>query len=97
MRIKTDPTPHPKLADPVALRRAQGTPSQGGAPGEVKQVAASSDSVKVTLSAKARELAATSEADSDFDQAKVERLRASIDRGDFKIDAQAIAQKIVED
>ncbi len=97
MRIKTDPTPHAKLADPAALRRAQAAPTQGGAPGEVKQVAASSDSVKVTLSAKARELAATADTDNDFDQAKVERLRASIDRGDFKIDAQAIAQKIVED
>lgn len=94
MRIKTDPTPQPQV-NPAALRRAQGPQPQQGGPHEAKPVTAGTDSVKVTLSSKARELAAASE--SDFDQAKVERLRAALEKGELKIDPQAIAAKIVED
>ena len=49
------------------------------------------DSVKVSVSAKAKELASQSQ----IDEAKVSRLREQISSGQFKVDARAIAQKLV--
>ena len=49
------------------------------------------DSVKVKLPARARELSDQS----SVDTAKVDRLKAQIASGDFKVNARAIAQKLV--
>lgn len=48
-------------------------------------------SVKLNVSAKARELAEQSK----VDDAKVARLREMVEKGELKIDARAIASKIV--
>jgi len=52
------------------------------------------DAVKVTVSAQARELA--NRAGASFDAAKVDRLKSAIDGGSYKVDARAIADRVVE-
>jgi flagellar biosynthesis anti-sigma factor FlgM len=69
--------------DAKANKSAAESPSAAGSP----------DSVKVTISSKARELAGTRES---FDAAKVARLKEKVESGELKIDAQAIAHKIAE-
>ncbi len=61
--------------------------------GKTKPVRAEghSDSVKVSVSDEARALHAKDQ----VDEAKVARLKESISNGTFKIDSQAIADKIV--
>jgi flagellar biosynthesis anti-sigma factor FlgM len=51
------------------------------------------DSVKLQVSDKARELALSAQKD----EARIEKLRQSIADGTFKVDAHAIAAKIVGD
>jgi negative regulator of flagellin synthesis FlgM len=51
--------------------------------------------VRVNVSSKARELAAS--AGSVEDSAKVSRLKDAISNGTFKVDAQKVAAKIAED
>ncbi len=58
-------------------------------------MSAPQDAVKVTVSAKARELAETPAAP-DFDDAKVSRLRSAVEGGTFQIDSAKIAERIVE-
>ena len=94
MRIKPDQNVRPELADPGAVRRAppQATPADD-AKGATR---VASDSVKLTVSSRAKELAAAPPA--DFDQAKVDRLKAALDAGQLRVtDPQALAQKILED
>jgi flagellar biosynthesis anti-sigma factor FlgM len=55
--------------------------------------AESQDGVKVTVSAEARELAAR--AQNGVDHAKVERLRSAVEGGTYKVDAGAIAARMV--
>jgi flagellar biosynthesis anti-sigma factor FlgM len=50
--------------------------------------------VKITLSAKAQELADAHAAAGGVDEAKVGRLRSAIEAGTFKIDTQKIANRI---
>lgn len=50
-------------------------------------------SVKVNVSAKAREMSQKA----TVDEAKVARLKDQIEKGEFKVDARAIAAKIVGD
>lgn len=59
--------------------------------GDAHKAQAGHDSVKVNVSAKARELASQSQ----IDEAKVSRLREQIASGQFKVDARAIATKLV--
>ena len=66
--------------------------ARDGSTGAAKQQPPAS-SEKVTLSAKARELADKSAA---ADSQKVDSLRAAIQNGTFKIDHAAIANKIVD-
>ena len=56
--------------------------------------AASPAGEKVTLSAQAQELAAKAAANTD--DAKVQKLTAAVQNGTFKIDAHAIANRIVD-
>jgi flagellar biosynthesis anti-sigma factor FlgM len=55
---------------------------------------ATADAVKVTLSAKARELDSAQSADAS---PKVQRLRAAVESGQLPIDADKIAARIVGD
>lgn len=59
--------------------------------GEAHKAHPGHDSVKVNVSAKAKELASQSQ----VDEAKVARLKEQISNGQFKIDARAIAHKLV--
>lgn len=58
----------------------------------VDDTQAASDNVHV--SARGRELAM--KADHEVDSARVERLRASIEAGEFKIDARRIADRMIQ-
>ncbi len=95
MRVKSDGyiggAPGAAAGASAKAREAQARSAQeaGGAQSE------SNESVKVTVSARARELAATQAAD-HVDEAKVVKLRTAIDDGTFKVDAHKIAQKIVD-
>lgn len=95
MRVKTDGyignTPGAASTASAKAREAQARSTQeaGGALGE------SNESVKVTVSARARELAATQQAD-HVNEAKVVKLRTAIEDGTFKVDAHKIAQKLVD-
>jgi negative regulator of flagellin synthesis FlgM len=72
----------------------QGAATKGGAPaGQAAPPPPPAAGEKVTLSAKAQELA---EQASTADANKVSQLRASIENGTFKIDPRAIANKIVD-
>lgn len=65
--------------------------ARDGAAGAQQPETASAE--KVTLSAKARQLADKSAA---ADSQQVERLRSAIDGGTFKVDRAAIAKRIVD-
>jgi flagellar biosynthesis anti-sigma factor FlgM len=77
---------------------AQGDKSVQPNPGEKAGAASASqataDAVKVTLSAKAREL---DQAQAPEASAKVQRLRAAVESGELPIDTDKIAARIVGD
>jgi negative regulator of flagellin synthesis FlgM len=81
-----------KTAVETAKKAASPAPSStadsasGAATGQVGE--------KVTVSAQAQELAAKAAADAD--DAKVQKLTTSLQNGTFKIDAHAIANRIVD-
>lgn len=79
-----------KHVDVGAARSTQteGTQSQKGR--EVQEPPP--DAVQVSISERAIRLANKSDVDVD----KVNRLRGAMDRGDFQVDADKIAQKIVD-
>ncbi len=54
----------------------------------------SAEDVHVRVSAKGREL--SMKADGEVDSARVERLKASIESGEFKVDAQRIADRMLQ-
>lgn len=62
--------------------------------------ASSSDSVKVDLSARAKDIQRAKElatAAPEVDQAKVEKFQKLIDEGKYKVDAKAVAEKMLEE
>lgn len=52
------------------------------------------EDVRVQVSARGRELSLKS--DHDVDSARVERLKASIESGEFKVDARRIADRMIQ-
>lgn len=79
---------------PAALK-STGSPEargQGGATTEVRDE--SKDSVRLSISTRAREL---SQANAGIDTAKVERLKSLVEKGEFKVDPQAVANGIVNE
>jgi flagellar biosynthesis anti-sigma factor FlgM len=72
-------------------------PVEGKKPAEpVSSVNAESEApVKVTVSARAKELSRTG--GGGVDQAKVERLKAALAQGTLKLDAKLVASRIVEE
>ena len=71
----------------------QGAATKGTPAGQAPATSQPAAGEKVTLSAKAQELADQA---SSADATKVSQLRASIENGSFKIDPRAIANKIVD-
>lgn len=62
--------------------------------------ASNGDSVKVDLSARAKDIQRAKEvamASPEVDQAKVDKFQKLIDEGKYKIDAKAIAEKMVQE
>lgn len=58
------------------------------------------DSAKVELSSRAQDIKKAKELatpNAGIDEAKVARLQAMIDKGEYKVDAQAIADRLVDD
>jgi negative regulator of flagellin synthesis FlgM len=76
-------------ATPAEQRRAQPTGKDGKT-----QAAPTEASAKVELSAAASLLAAQGNT-ADFDAEKVERIAQAIRDGQFKVDAEAIADKLI--
>ncbi|AZZ35750.1 flagellar biosynthesis anti-sigma factor FlgM [Bdellovibrio sp. qaytius] len=62
--------------------------------------ASNTDSAKVDLSARAKDIARAKEiamASPDMDQAKIEKFQKLIDDGKYKVDSKAIAERMVEE
>lgn len=87
-----NPLDKPGLA-PVAANR--GKPADAGKSG----AATSAGSSTVALSTAATALLSNSEAigvaSADFDQAKVDRISTAISQGQYKVNAEAIADKLL--
>jgi negative regulator of flagellin synthesis FlgM len=80
----------PKLAAQTAQEQRRATPA--GTDG--KTTASAEASTKVELSAAASLLAAEGNT-ADFDAEKVQRIAQAIRDGQFKVDAQAVADKLI--
>lgn len=78
---------------PTSTDAAESRPVREGAQGTTAAVSAASPPVTVTMSDKAREL---SSAASDASAAKVANLQQAVANGTFKIDPQAIANRLVQ-
>ena len=77
------------------VQKAQTVP---GATDDSKRVARTDGSAtKVTISDEAKRLAATSGAEAPSSADKVAALQDKISRGDFKVDSQVVAQKMVDE
>jgi negative regulator of flagellin synthesis FlgM len=71
------------------------TPANTRSSGEAAAVASTEASAQVALSSTAASLLSGSTNAAEFDSAKVERISQAIEKGDFKIDAGAIADKLI--
>jgi len=71
------------------------TPANARSSSEAAAVAPTEASAQVALSSAATSLLSGSTSSVEFDSAKVERISQAIDKGDFKVDAGAIADKLI--
>lgn len=81
---------HRMAISPVGAARPVGRAEQTSAP-----TAASTQAAQVTISARARDLA-TESAERGVDVQKVEALKQRIAEGQFRVDAQAVASRMIE-
>lgn len=72
--------------------RSPASAAEGAAKGAL---AASTAGVPVTVSITAQALSQTSRTTGDFDAGKVKAVRAAIDKGEFSVNAEAIADKLL--
>jgi negative regulator of flagellin synthesis FlgM len=79
----------PAVAPASAERKADSAKTAGTAP------AGGEASAKVALSPTAAALATGAVAEGSFDQAKVERIAQAIREGNFQVNADAIADKLI--
>lgn len=91
MKIGSTSTP---AADAAALARANAEAGAAAAKARGTAGASSADATSVQLSSAATGLLAAA-ATPEFDAAKVERMRQAIADGSFKVDAAAIADKLI--
>ncbi len=68
-------------------------PPQAAGPVASSEAHTGSEAAKVTISAEARALAAGSE---HFDPKKVEALKEKVDNGNYKVDAHAVARRLLD-
>lgn len=71
------------------------TPATPRSPADTAASAPVEASAQVALSSAATSLLAGSPAATEFDSAKVERIAQAIEKGEFKIDAGVIADKLI--
>lgn len=71
------------------------TPATPRSPTEAASAAPVEASAQVALSSTATSLLAGSPANAEFDSAKVERISQAIEKGEFKINAGVIADKLI--
>ena len=71
------------------------TPANTRSSTETAAVASTEASVQVALSSTAASLLSGSTSAAEFDSAKVDRISQAIEKGEFKIDAGAIADKLI--
>jgi len=91
MRIPGKPDAADRAAR-TARSTSIGTKAKSSAPKKDSAAQGGGKGVSASVSAKARSLADQK----GMDVAKVERLRELIDSGDFKIDAELIAERILQ-
>ena len=81
----------------LAAKQAKSPVAPSAAEGAAKGAqAASAAGVPVTVSTAARSLDQTARASGDFDAGKVKAVRAAIEKGTFSVDAEAIADKLLD-
>ena len=96
-----------KIGNPLDLVRT-GAPAAGAgspdtakakakakAPAVMAEPARDGSSAKVKLSGGLATLKGTADADGAFDAKRVEQLKAAIGNGSFKVDAEAVASKVI--
>lgn len=89
--MKIGPLNKPQPVDPALTERK--TPGKPGGP-SARNSAAAEGGVKVAISAQATTLAADA-GDGSFDAAKVARVSQAIKDGSYKVNAEAIADKLI--
>jgi negative regulator of flagellin synthesis FlgM len=95
MKIGQKPELPGALAQTGPAKQARTAVANGAAEGAAKGTAAASAAgVPVTVSTSARSLDPT--ARGDFDAGKVKSVRAAIEKGTFTVDAEAIADKLLD-
>jgi flagellar biosynthesis anti-sigma factor FlgM len=68
-------------------------PASAPAPVSSHEASGAGEATKVTISPEARALA---KASPDFDPAKVDALKQKVDRGEYKVDSQAVARRLLD-
>lgn len=71
------------------------TPANARSSTEAAAVSSTEAGVQVALSSTAASLLSASTSAAEFDSAKVDRISQAIEKGEFKIDAGAIADKLI--
>ena len=71
------------------------TPANARGNAEASSATSTEASAQVALSSTAASLLSTSTNAAEFDSAKVDRISQAIERGEFKVDAGAIADKLI--
>ncbi len=71
------------------------TPANARSSTEAAAASSTEAGVQVALSSTAASLLSGSTSAAEFDSAKVDRISQAIEKGDFKIDAGAIADKLI--
>jgi len=71
------------------------TPANTRSSSEAAAVASTEASAQVALSSTATSLLSGTPGTAEFDSAKVDRIAQAIEKGDYKVDAGAIADKLI--
>lgn len=96
MKIGQKPELPGAMASSAPAKQARSAPSSAeGAAAAVAPASVAAAGVPVTFSTAARALDPSGRLAGDFDVGKVKAVRAAIDSGSFKVDAQAVADKML--
>ncbi len=95
MKIGQTPEHNAAVAQSNASKQAKTAAAPAAPEGAKAAAGAAGGGVAVTLSRNAREIEHNSRATADFDAGKVKAVRSAIESGTFKVDAGAIADKML--